>query len=84
MSFSELNHLLNLGVSNLASVRKDICAQAVYYLSEWHDEMMLTSVDGIDPLWTVMKEGGRIIRGGNLRIICHDLKPRGVGMELMS
>lgn len=43
---------------NLASKRKEICKEAVYRLNEWHDEMMSTMESDIDPLWTVMKEGG--------------------------
>jgi len=64
---------------NLASVRKDICAQAVYYLSEWHDEMMLTSFDGIDPLWTVMKEGGPYHTWGKLEDYLPRLEATGRG-----
>ncbi|MRH43291.1 sulfatase-like hydrolase/transferase [Aquibacillus halophilus] len=43
---------------NLAENRRDICKDAVYYLNEWHDEMMSTMDFDVDPLWTVMKEGG--------------------------
>ncbi|MGI2295995.1 sulfatase family protein [Paenibacillus sp. GXUN7292] len=43
---------------NIAAKHKEICMQAVYYLNEWHDEMMSRSGDDRDPLWTVMKEGG--------------------------
>jgi hypothetical protein len=32
--------------------------EAVYYLNQWHDEAMRLSSDAVDPLWTVMKEGG--------------------------
>ncbi|WP_226527243.1 sulfatase [Metabacillus niabensis] len=44
--------------NNVATENKSICMEAVYYLNEWHDEMMLRSGDNVDPLWTVMKEGG--------------------------
>ncbi|MHA0855723.1 sulfatase [Paenibacillus sp. CMAA1364] len=44
--------------NNLADARRDICMNAVYLLNEWHDEMMLSMQEDIDPLWTVMKEGG--------------------------
>jgi len=43
---------------NVADDRRDICKEAVYLLNEWHDEMMATMEHDIDPLWTVMKEGG--------------------------
>ena len=44
--------------NNVASDNKDICMEAVYYLNQWHDEMMFKSQDDVDPLWTVLKEGG--------------------------
>jgi arylsulfatase A-like enzyme len=43
-------------------IRKD----AVYYLNEWHDQMMKTMPYDVDPLWTVMKEGGPFHAKGNL------------------
>ena len=43
---------------NLAKERRDICKEAVYILNEWHDEMMGSMNFDVDPLWTVMKEGG--------------------------
>ncbi|WP_163536066.1 sulfatase [Gracilibacillus sp. YIM 98692] len=44
--------------NNVAEQRKDVCMQAVYYLNEWHDHMMMTMDHDVDPMWTVMKEGG--------------------------
>ncbi len=43
---------------NVAAQNKSVCMEAVYYLNDWHDEMMSRSGDDRDPLWTVMKEGG--------------------------
>ncbi|MFB9327803.1 sulfatase [Paenibacillus aurantiacus] len=43
---------------NVAVERRDVCKEAVYLLNEWHDEMMATMDCDVDPLWTVMKEGG--------------------------
>lgn len=43
---------------NLAEERRDICKEAVYILNEWHDEMMSSMDYDVDPLWTVMNEGG--------------------------
>ncbi|MEH7272235.1 sulfatase [Neobacillus vireti] len=43
---------------NLAEERRDICKEAVYHLNEWHDEMMSSMDFDVDPLWTVMNEGG--------------------------
>lgn len=49
---------------NLAKKRIDICKEAVYMLNEWHDTMMATMDYDVDPLWTVMKEGGPVIARG--------------------
>ncbi|WP_141334478.1 sulfatase [Paenibacillus sp. tmac-D7] len=44
--------------TNLAAEHRQVCRDAVYYLNEWHDHMMETMPFDVDPLWTVMKEGG--------------------------
>ncbi len=44
--------------TNLADQRPDIVNQAEAFLAEWHTEMMVTSSQPVDPLWTVMHEGG--------------------------
>lgn len=62
---------------NLASERRDICKEAVYYLNEWHDEMMLTMEHDMDPLWTVMKEGGPFHANGHLEMYSERLKNTG-------
>lgn len=61
---------------NLAGERPDICREAVYRLSQWHDEMMLTMPQGhtVDPLWTVMAEGGPFHVRGMLPAYCERLK----------
>lgn len=46
---------------NLAKERPDICREAVYLLNDWHDDMMATMPYDVDPLWTVIKEGGPVI-----------------------
>lgn len=50
--------------NNLAKERKDICKEAAYMLLEWHDEMMFSMDYDVDPLWTVMREGGPVIAKG--------------------
>ncbi|GIN72314.1 sulfatase [Bacillus sp. J14TS2] len=50
--------------TNLARERRDICETAAYLLLEWHDEMMSTMDYVVDPLWTVMQEGGPVIARG--------------------
>ncbi|AVR00321.1 sulfatase [Oceanobacillus iheyensis] len=44
--------------NNIAAQNKDKCMEGAYYLQEWHDDMMFRSGDDVDPLWTVIKEGG--------------------------
>ncbi|WP_417897797.1 sulfatase [Bacillus haimaensis] len=56
-------------------VRKD----AVYYLNEWHDQMMKTMPFDVDPLWTVMKEGGPFHAKGNLQRYVKHLETTGRG-----
>lgn len=36
----------------------EVCNRALRYLTRWHDDMMRKSGSDIDPLWTVMREGG--------------------------
>lgn len=44
--------------NNVAGENRDICKEAVYLLNEWHDHMMSTMKHDVDPLWTVISEGG--------------------------
>ncbi len=47
---------------NLATHRPDLCAQAAHAYLDWHSEQMQKmaqwSSDMIDPMWTVIREGG--------------------------
>ena len=43
---------------NLAEAHPELCREGAYRLMAWHDEAMQTSDSNVDPLWTVMKEGG--------------------------
>ncbi len=43
---------------NLVSERPDLVDKAMGMLAEWHHEMMLKSESNIDPLMTVLREGG--------------------------
>ena len=43
---------------DLAKERPDLCALACRYLTDWQEDMMLTSEDDRDPLWTTLLEGG--------------------------
>jgi len=64
---------------NIAPANKDVCMEAVYYLNEWHDVMMKSMPYQIDPLWTVMKEGGPLHARGHLKAYCERLEQTGRG-----
>ncbi|CAN7745068.1 sulfatase family protein [Paenibacillus sp. LjRoot56] len=64
---------------NVAAANKDVCMEAVYYLTQWHDEMMSRSGDDRDPLWTVMKEGGPFHAKGYLKGYIKRLEETGRG-----
>ncbi|MEC0242859.1 sulfatase [Paenibacillus dokdonensis] len=65
--------------NNLAKERRDLCKEAVYLLNEWHDDMMQTMNHDVDPLWTVMKEGGPYHAKGHLPMYVERLKQTGRG-----
>ncbi len=66
---------------DLAPERPDVCREAVYRLNDWHDGMMHTMPEGcdVDPLWTVMREGGPLHARGHLRQYCEYLERTGRG-----
>jgi arylsulfatase A-like enzyme len=64
---------------NVAQERKDICKEAVYLLNEWHDEMMFTMKHDVDPLWTVIQEGGPFHAKGHLKKYAEWLEQSGRG-----
>ena len=64
---------------NVAAENKAICMEAVYYLNEWHDEMMMTMDEDTDPMWTVMKEGGPAHARGWLPYYIKHLEATGRG-----
>lgn len=53
-------------INNVAKENKEICQEAVYLLNEWHDQMMSTMPFDVDPLWTVIREGGPYHAKGSL------------------
>ncbi|HAU37051.1 MAG TPA: sulfatase [Phycisphaerales bacterium] len=69
---------------NLATERRDICAQAAARLLDWHDEMMATQLDGytVDPMRTVLAEGGPEHARGRLRKYCEYLEQTGRGWAI--
>ncbi len=68
-----------LEFDNIASERPDIVKQAVYYLMEWHDERMASINSGVDPLWTVIREGGPFHAQGYLKEYVQRLEATGRG-----
>ncbi len=67
---------------DVAKDRPDECKQAVYYLNEWHDAMMKSMPYDVDPLWTVMREGGPLHARGHLRAYCEYLEKTGRGWAI--
>ena len=63
-------------LQDVAGDHPDICREAVYRLSNWHDEMMATMPKPYDndPLWTVMQEGGPMHTWGALEEYVERLK----------
>ncbi|CAG7626566.1 sulfatase-like hydrolase/transferase [Paenibacillus allorhizosphaerae] len=64
---------------NLAQERRDVCMEAVYRLNDWHDDMMNSMKHDVDPLWTVMKEGGPFHAKGHLKKYAEWLEASGRG-----
>lgn len=65
--------------NNLAESNPELCQKAVYLLNQWHDKMMLSMDCDIDPLWTVIKEGGPFHTRGHLKNYIEWLKVTGRG-----
>lgn len=64
---------------DLAGQRPDLCKEAVYLLNEWHDEMMASMPYDVDPLWTVIREGGPYHAKGFLKGYVERLRESGRG-----
>jgi arylsulfatase A-like enzyme len=64
---------------DLASQHPDICAQARTYLLAWQDEMLASMPAGytVDPMRTVLAEGGPYHARGNLRRYLQRLRETG-------
>jgi len=64
---------------DLAPGHPEVCREAVYRLNEWHDRMMKTMNYDVDPLWTVIREGGPFHARGQLKRYCEWLEKTGRG-----
>ncbi|MCJ8009820.1 sulfatase [Lederbergia wuyishanensis] len=65
--------------NDVAKEHPEVCKEAVYYLNDWHDHMMSTMPFDVDPLWTVMKEGGPLHARGHLKNYIQRLEETGRG-----
>ena len=70
---------------NLAAKQPALCDRGARLLLDWQDRMLQESPSQIDPLWTVMKEGGPYHCRGQLAAYCERLEKtgRGFGVELL-
>ncbi len=67
---------------NLADSRPDICDQAARIMLTWHEDMMAQMPDAVDPLWTVMREGGPLHSRGHLPKYCDRLEQTDRGQHV--
>jgi arylsulfatase A-like enzyme len=67
---------------DMADQNPQLCMEGVYYLNQWHDNMMKTMEYDVDPLWTVMKEGGPFHAKGHLKVYCQRLEQTGRGYAI--
>lgn len=63
--------------NNLAEQKPEVVHEALALLDEWHADMMSTSTQAVDPMWTVMREGGPFHCRGELRKYCERLRKTG-------
>ncbi len=59
---------------NVAAEHPEICHQASHMLLDWFDEQMMKSDTGVDPMQTVLKEGGPFHTRGWLKYYCEHLR----------
>ncbi len=59
---------------NLAAEKPEICDKCAHLLMDWHDEAMAKSQNGIDPMITVLREGGPYHTRGWLKTYCDFLR----------
>lgn len=63
--------------TDLAEEHPEVVREGVYYLNEWHDDMMASMDCDVDPLWTVLREGGPLHSRGQLPAYCEFLEQHG-------
>lgn len=62
---------------NLTEEHQEVCDRAARILLGWHQDMMAGMPDAIDPLWTVLREGGPYHSRGQLAKYCERLAQTG-------
>ena len=70
---------------NLAKEHPELCAKGAKMILDWNDAMMKTSRYDVDPMWTVMREGGPEHCRGALQAYMKRLEgtDREYGIELL-
>ncbi len=63
----------------MATARPELCREAAHRLEQWHARMMRGSDFAVDPLWTVMREGGPHHARGQLARYLERLRATGRG-----
>ncbi|MHC4593248.1 MAG: sulfatase [Planctomycetota bacterium] len=62
---------------NLAAEKPELADRGLAILERWQADMMATSTSQVDPLWTVMAEGGPSATRGRLESYCQRLRETG-------
>ena len=62
---------------DMAGERPDVVNKALRLLDAWHAEMMASSDSDVDPLWTVMREGGPFHTRGYINAYADRLRASG-------
>lgn len=65
--------------NDLAASHPEIVNEGIAHLEKWHADCMSTSWTGIDPMWTVMQEGGPLHTRSDLEPYCERLRETGRG-----
>ena len=64
---------------DLAASRPEVVNEGLAILERWHAEAMATSPRDVDPMWTVVREGGPLHTRSDLRSYCKRLRETGRG-----
>jgi hypothetical protein len=64
---------------DLAAKRPEVVAEALARLERWHAEAMRDHPTGVDPMWTVLREGGPWHVRGHLEAYLERLRATGRG-----